>query len=71
VVVHAAYHAQALRLSFVVQRRTGLGSTGHPGDVGLGRAAVIMGRARRWTEERQAEEIAGVRIRYLIPPRMP
>jgi hypothetical protein len=60
-----------MRLSVVVQRRTRLGSTGHPGDVALGRAAEIMGRARRWTEERQAEEIAGVRIRYLIPPRTP
>jgi glycerol-3-phosphate dehydrogenase len=70
-IAYAATHAQARRLSDAVLRRTRLGSTGHPGDAALARAAAAMGRILDWTQERQAEEISAVLTRYATRPRTP
>ena len=68
---YAAVHSQAARLADAVLRRTRLGSTGHPGDAALARAAEVMARACGWSPERQAEEIAGVLARYPTRPGTP
>jgi glycerol-3-phosphate dehydrogenase len=70
-IAYAAAHARAVRLPDAVLRRTRLGSTGHPGDAALERAAAVMGRILNWTRERQAGEIAAVLTRYVTRPRTP
>jgi glycerol-3-phosphate dehydrogenase len=65
-VVYAIQHAQALRLSDVVLRRTPLGSAGHPGTSALGAAAEAMAARLGWSAARTAEEIAQVEHTYAL-----
>jgi glycerol-3-phosphate dehydrogenase len=62
--VRAVRDEMAVTLSDAVIRRTPLGAVGYPGDVAVGRAAEIVGRELRWSEDRKREEIAAVRRFY-------
>jgi glycerol-3-phosphate dehydrogenase len=69
--VLAARNEMAPTLADIVIRRTPLGALGHPGDVAVARAAVIVGGELGWSEDRQQEEIAGVRAFYRGPEASP
>lgn len=60
----AARHEMAITLADAMIRRTPVGSLGYPGDEALARAAAIVGGELRWTEDRQAAEMAAVRSFY-------
>jgi glycerol-3-phosphate dehydrogenase len=63
-IAYAVVHADAVRLSDAVLRRTPLGSSGHPGRDALTRAAEVMGTACGWTPEARAAEVAAVEERF-------
>jgi glycerol-3-phosphate dehydrogenase len=65
-VVYVIRHEMAMRLTDVVIRRTGLGSSGHPGDDAIRAAARIAAGELQWDAERTAEEIEAVRRFYEI-----
>lgn len=65
-VIYAVRTAAAVRLEDVVFRRTPLGSAGDPGGPAIDTAAAIMARECGWSSERQTEEIARVRRRFVI-----
>jgi glycerol-3-phosphate dehydrogenase len=65
-VLYAIREAAAQRLDDVVFRRTPLGSTGDPGATAINNAAALMARECDWSGERQAEEVARVRNRFVI-----
>ena len=65
-VSYAVDHAQAVRLSDVVLRRTPLGSAGHPGMGALKAAADLMAARLGWSAARTAEEIAEVEHTYAL-----
>ena len=62
--IYAVEQADAARLADVVLRRTHLGTTGHPGDEALGRAADIVAAHLSWSTERREAEIREVEARY-------
>jgi glycerol-3-phosphate dehydrogenase len=62
--VLAARREMAPTLADIVIRRTPIGALGYPGDEPLARAAAIVGRELKWTEERRREEIAAVQRFY-------
>ena len=64
--VLAARREMAPTLADVVIRRTPLGALGYPGDQPLARAAAIVGRELRWSDDRMRDEIAGVQRFYGI-----
>ena len=63
---YAVEHADAIRLSDAVLRRTVLGSAGRPGRAALDRAAAIMARLCGWSPEQIEREIEFVERRYVI-----
>jgi len=64
--VLAARKEMAPTLADIVIRRTPLGALGYPGDEPLARAAAIVGRELKWSDERRRDEIAGVQRFYGI-----
>jgi glycerol-3-phosphate dehydrogenase len=63
--IHRAATAElALGLGDAVFRRTGLGTSGHPGEPALADAATVMAEALGWTEARRQEELAAVRAAF-------
>jgi glycerol-3-phosphate dehydrogenase len=65
-VVHAIRHEQAMRLSDIVIRRTGLGSADPPDEAALAGCAGIARAELGWDDARTAEEIAAVREFYRL-----
>jgi glycerol-3-phosphate dehydrogenase len=65
--VLAARKEMAPTLADAVIRRTPLGALGYPGDGPVQRAAAIVGAELGWSQERQREEIAGVKAFYRAP----
>ena len=65
-IVHVIRHEMAIRLTDIVIRRTGLGSTGMPEEAALRGCADIAGRELGWDSARTDEEIAAVREFYAI-----
>lgn len=65
-VVHVIQHEQAVRLTDIVIRRTGLGSMDAPGEAALRAAAAIAAAELGWEERRTAAEIEAVREFYRI-----
>ena len=63
-VVHAVECEQAMHLSDVVFRRTGLGSFGYPGQAVVARVAEQMAGLLQWNEARVADEITAVEEQY-------
>ena len=64
--VLAARKEMAPTLADIVIRRTPLGALGYPGDEPLARAAAIVGRELKWSDDRRRDEIAGVQRFYGI-----
>jgi len=64
--VLAARKEMAPTLADIVIRRTPLGALGYPGDEPLARAAAIVGRELKWSDDRLRDEIAGVQRFYGI-----
>jgi glycerol-3-phosphate dehydrogenase len=60
----AARKEMAPTLPDIVIRRTPLGALGHPGDESVARAAAIVGRELKWSDERRRDEIAAVKQFY-------
>lgn len=60
----AACSLQAMRLDDVLLRRTGLGSSGHPGRNVLLACARGMGRALNWSDSKIAAEISAAEMEY-------
>lgn len=54
---YAATHADAQRLSDAVMRRTPLCAAGHPGTEALTRAAAVMAKVVRWSDDQRADEV--------------
>ena len=67
-VEQAIYNEMALTLADVVERRTELGSTGHPSMVTLQKCASIISREFHWSPEYQQQEINSVVQSYLFKP---
>ena len=65
-IVHVIRHEMAIRLTDIVIRRTGLGSTGMPDEAALRGCADVAGRELGWDSTRTDEEIAAVREFYAI-----
>ena len=65
-VVHVIRHEQAVRLSDVVIRRTGLGSADPPEEAALSGCAAIAKAELGWDDARTAAEIAAVREFYRV-----
>ena len=65
-VVYVIRHEQAIKLTDVVIRRTGLGSAGHPGDEAVRGCARIAAGELKWDAARTAEEIDAVNRFYKI-----
>jgi glycerol-3-phosphate dehydrogenase len=65
-VVHVIRHEQAVRLSDVVIRRTGLGSADPPEEAALTECAAIAKAELGWDDARTAAEIAAVREFYRV-----
>jgi glycerol-3-phosphate dehydrogenase len=62
--VHAVRSEMAMTLADAMIRRTPLGALGYPGDSAVERAAAILGRESKWSDERRREEIATVQRFY-------
>jgi glycerol-3-phosphate dehydrogenase len=60
-VIEAVRHEMALSLEDVVLRRTGLGTTGYPGDAAVRAAAALMREELAWSESRLDDEVDAVR----------
>jgi glycerol-3-phosphate dehydrogenase len=60
----AVHDEMAVTLEDAVVRRTALGAVGYPGDESARRAAVVVGAALGWDEERQNREIDSLRRFY-------
>jgi glycerol-3-phosphate dehydrogenase len=54
---YAATRADAVRLADAVLRRTPLGAAGHPGTEALTRAAAVMAKSTRWSDDQRAAEV--------------
>ncbi len=65
-VVHVIRHEQAVRLSDIVIRRTGLGSADPPEEAALAACAAVAKAELGWDEARTAAEIAAVRDFYRL-----
>lgn len=63
-VIHGIRSEMAMTLRDVVFRRTGLGSTGHPGAACLESCAAVMARECGWTRERARGQVAEVEARF-------
>jgi glycerol-3-phosphate dehydrogenase len=63
-IVHSIRHEMAITLADLVFRRTGLGSTGDPGDRALEAAARIAAHELGWNDTRTSDELAAVRRRF-------
>jgi glycerol-3-phosphate dehydrogenase len=62
----AARKEMAPTLADIVIRRTPLGALGYPGDDPVARAAAIVGRELKWSDDRRRDEIAAVQRFYGI-----
>jgi len=60
----AVHDEMAVTLEDAVVRRTALGAVGYPGDESARRAAVVVGAALGWDEERQNRELDSLRRFY-------
>ena len=60
----AARKEMAPTLADIVIRRTPLGALGYPGDGPVARAAAIVGKERKWSEDRVRDEIESVKRFY-------
>ena len=65
-IAHAAHNEMALTLADAVFRRTGLSTTGDPGDGALRAAARIMGECLGWDPPQVEAELAYVRSRLRL-----
>jgi glycerol-3-phosphate dehydrogenase len=65
-VVYGIREEMAQKLSDVVFRRTGIGSSGNPGDKALESCALIMARELNWGKERIRREIEEVKKCFSI-----
>jgi glycerol-3-phosphate dehydrogenase len=65
-VVHVIHHEQAVTLSDIVIRRTGLGSADPPEEAALAGCAAIAKAELGWDDARTAAEIAAVREFYRV-----
>jgi glycerol-3-phosphate dehydrogenase len=63
-IVHAIKAEMALTLADVVFRRTGLGTTGHPGSEALKNCATQLAAERGWDDDRIQAEIQAVEKMY-------
>jgi glycerol-3-phosphate dehydrogenase len=66
-VIHVIRNEMALRLSDTVVRRTGLGSSGHPGRDAIETCAEIAASEFGWDRARIDAEIAAVEAIYALP----
>lgn len=64
-IVHAVRHEMAVTLSDAVMRRTGLGTTGHPGKEAVETAAALMARELGWDEAERTKQIAELERGFL------
>jgi len=64
-IVHAVRHEMACTLSDAVMRRTGLGTTGHPGKEAVEAAAALMARELGWDDATRTSQIAELEQGFL------
>lgn len=62
--LYAVRHEMALTLDDVIQRRTGIGTLGHPGRDTLRRIADIAGPELGWDEDEKTRQIEAAEQRY-------
>lgn len=65
-VVHAVRREMAQKLTDVIQRRTGLGATGLPGEEALRTCAGLMASELGWSEAQMDRAVVEVRSAYLM-----
>ena len=66
-VAYALQKEQALSLSDILFRRTGIGTLGNPGDAIIEKTAALAADYFNWDEKKRTSEIQKVQKRFLLP----
>ncbi len=66
-VAYALQKEQALSLSDILFRRTGIGTLGNPGDAVIKKVAALAAGHLNWDEKRRKSEIQKVQKRFMLP----
>mgnify|MGYP000505942975 CR=1 FL=1 len=66
-VTYALHKEQALSLSDILFRRTGIGTLGNPGDAVIKKAAALTADFLNWDEKKRNSEIQKVQKRFILP----
>ncbi len=66
-VAYALQKEQALTLSDILFRRTGIGTLGNPGDVVIKKTVVLAADYLNWDEAKRKDEIRKVQQRFMLP----
>jgi len=66
-VTYALQEEQALSLSDILFRRTGIGTLGNPGDTVIKKVAALAADHLNWDEKRRKSEIQKVQKRFMLP----
>ncbi len=66
-VAYALHKEQALSLSDILFRRTGIGTLGNPGDAVIKKLAALAADYLNWDEKKRKSEIQKVQKRFMLP----